>query len=222
METRAEHNFRKAEIDIYQRDERMGRSNNQKSNTPSAIPKSSEKAEVSSLERSKYVYEQVNGWIENADNKVSVSCGIFTGAFGVFTFLAERYVKAPANPIINECWHKVYQLSFILSLVAMALAVLLYARAVLPNLKSNGKAKPTQKKFPIFYGDIHSLSFETYQRLMKNGTDKDFNNELTQEIWHNAGICMNKMRWYKKGVIISIVAIGLAAVSFISHFLMYR
>lgn len=199
----------------------MGNPMNQKPNNPPVTPQFDSKASDSYIERSKYVYEQVNGWIENADSKVSVSCGIFTGVFGVFTFLAERFVKAPSNPIINECWDKVYHLSFVLSLVAMSLAVIFYAMAVYPNLKTNGKAQPTQKKYPIYYGDIHSLSFEAYQNLMKNGTDKDFNDELTKEIWHNSGICLNKMRWYKKALITSLVAICLAAVSLIAHFLMY-
>ena len=200
----------------------MGRSNNQKSNTPSTIPKSGEKAEDSSLERSKYVYEQVTGWIENADNKVSVSCGIFTGAFGVFTFLAERYVTAPENAIIDECWRCLYKISFILSLIAMAVSVFFYAKAIIPNLRSSGNAEPTKKKYPIFYGDISSLKIEEYHNRMAKGTDKDFDDELVLESWFNSGICMKKMKLYKVGVIASIVAIGLAAVSFISHFLMYR
>ena len=43
--------------------------------------------EKNALERSKYLYEQVNKWIENSDNKVSVSCGIFTGVFDGFHLL---------------------------------------------------------------------------------------------------------------------------------------
>ena len=73
----------------------MGKSNNQKSNSPSAMPQLGVKADDSSLERSKYIYEQVNGWIENADNKVSVSCGIFTGVFSVITFLAATRCLSP-------------------------------------------------------------------------------------------------------------------------------
>ena len=200
----------------------MGRSNIQKSNKPDTSLQAESQKEESNIERSKYVYEQVNGWIENADNKVSVSCGIFTGAFGVFTFLAERYVKAPDNPLINECWHKVYQCSFVLSLLAMAISVFFYAKAIIPNLKSSGTLIATQKKYPLFYGDINSLKLEDYQKLMEKGTYKDLNDELILEIWHNAGICLRKMKWYKKGVIISIVAIGIAAISLIAHLLMYR
>ena len=104
----------------------------------------------------------------------------------------------------------------------MALAVFFYAKAIIPNLKSSGNVKSTQKKYPLFYGDIHSLKLEKYQELMSKGTDKDFNEELILESWHNAGISLRKMQWYKRGVITSIIAIGLAAISFTAHFLMYR
>ena len=200
----------------------MGRSNNQKPNKPDAVSQAKSKKEEIATERTRFVYEQINRWIENADNKVSVSCGIFTGAFGVFTFLAERYVKAPENPTINEFWYTAYHLCFVLSLIAMAIAVFFYAKAIMPNLKSSGKIKADQKKYPLYYGDICSLDLEKYQKLMAKGTDKDFNDELIMECWHNAGICLGKMKWYKKGVISSIAAIGLAAVSFTAHFLMYR
>lgn len=193
----------------------MGGFKNQKSNIPSETMQSG-------IERSKYVYEQINGWIENADNKVNISCGIFTGAFGVFSFLAERYVKAPNNPVINDCWHKVYQWSFVLSLLAMAIAVFFYAKAIMPNLKSSGKLKAKQKKYPLYYGDICLLNLEDYQKLMDKGTEKAFNDELVLESWYNSKICLGKMKWYKNGVITSIAAFGLAVISFIAHFLMYR
>ena len=173
-------------------------------------------------ERSKYVYGLVNGWIENADSKVGISCGIFTGVFGVVTFLTERYIKALPNAIINECWRCLYKISFILSCIAMAVAVILYAMAVIPNLKSSGNKKPKQKKYPLFYGDISALSFTKYRALMEKGTEKDFVDELILESWTNSGICMRKMKLYKAGVILSIVAVLLALLSMASHFLMYK
>ena len=200
----------------------MKETKKQKHNKPVAAPLAESKLEESNIERSKYVYEQINRWIDNADNKVSVSCGIFTGVFGVFAFLAERYVKASDNPIVNECLHRIYQWSFVLSLFVMAIAVFFYAKAIIPNLKSSNNVNTTQKKYPLYYGDIRSINLEEYQALMAKGTDEDFNDELILECWHNAGICLRKMKWYKKGVIASIIAIGLAAVSFTAHFLMYR
>ena len=173
------------------------------------------------LERSKYIYEQINSWIENADNKVSVSCGIFTGVFGVVTFLAEQYIKIPDNPVINRCWQEIYKRSFVASLLFMAVAFLFYALAIIPNLKSSGR-NLKEKKFPVFYGDISTLDYEKYKTLMTNGNEQDFNEELILESWFNSGICTRKMKRYKTGVILSIIAISFAFLSFICHFLMYR
>lgn len=200
----------------------MGKSNNHKTSKSTVAPQAEVKNVENSIEHSKYVYEQVNRWIEDADNKVNVSFGIFTGVFGIFTFLANRYVFAPDNPVINESWHLVYRWSFYLSLFVMAIAFAFYTRAIIPNLKSNEKNKQTQKKYPLYFGDIHSLKFEDYQKLMERASDKDFNDELIHECWYNANICLKKMRLYKAGVIASIVAIGVAAVSFVAQFLMYR
>lgn len=200
----------------------MGRSNNQKLSKPVVNPQSDVKSDKSDIERNKYVYERVNGWIDNADNKVSVSCGIFTGVFGIIMFLAERYVNVLETPVIKGCWHTVYHWSFILSFLTIVVAAFFYAKAIIPNLKSSGEINATQKKYPLFYGDIHSLKLEDYQKLIAKSTDEDFKDELIRESWHNAGICLQKMKWYKRGVITSIIAIGFAAISFISHFLMYR
>ena len=59
-------------------------------------------SKAASTERAEYVYEQVNHWIENADSKVGVSCGVFSGVFGVVTFLTEQYVKTPENSVIQQ------------------------------------------------------------------------------------------------------------------------
>lgn len=205
----------------------MSKRRNPKPNTPlpsaPSQPKASPKpADMDdTLERSKYVYEQINSWIENADNKVSVSCGIFTGVFGVVTFLAEQYIKIPDNPVINKSWQEIYKWSFVASLLVMASAVLLYALAIIPNLKSSGKNK-SEKEYPVYFGDISTIDYEKYKNLMKNGNEQNFNEELILESWFNSGICTKKMKRYKIGVILSIIAVSFAFLSFICHFLMYR
>ncbi len=88
------------------------------------------------LERSKYVYELVNSWIENADNKVGISCGIFTGVFGVFAFLSGRIVP---TSLVNEFWKVAYRWSFAISLVTMLVSILFYVLAINPNLGKSGK-----------------------------------------------------------------------------------
>lgn len=194
-----------------------GRPNN------SPITDNSPKEEIKdSLERNKYVFELVNHWIENADNKVSVSCGIFTGVFGVITYLADRYGTAPDNAGINSCLRCIYRGSFVVSLLLMLLAIVLYAAAIIPNLKTSGTPKATQKKYPIFFGDIQSLDYRLYKTRMARGTDEAFNDEIVLESWHNSGVCQKKMVRYRRGVILSCIAIGFALLSLGAHFFMYR
>jgi hypothetical protein len=173
------------------------------------------------IEQSKYVYELVNGWIVNADNKVSVSCGIFTGVFGVITFLSEHYVSIPDNPSINEYWQCFYMMSLIFSLIVMIVAVFSYMSAIFPNLKSNSKNNEV-KKYPIYFGDISSIEYKQYRKHMENGTVVDFNEELMHDSWFNSRICLRKMKRFRTGLFFSFVAIVLSLICFISHVLMYR
>ncbi|MBR1796600.1 MAG: hypothetical protein IJ757_01080 [Clostridiales bacterium] len=174
------------------------------------------------LERSKYVYEQVNNWIENADNKVSVSCGIFSGVFTIITFLSGRI---SASATVNNCWRMVYLWCFAISLLFMSLSILLYVLAINPNLgKSGEKKKGTvqKKKYPVFYGDIAELSLADYKKMMENASDTDFINELQDEIHYNSGICTAKMRKYRIGLWLSFIAIVFALGSWAARFLMFH
>lgn len=173
------------------------------------------------LEHSKYVYDLVNGWIENADNKVNVSCGMFSVTFGVVSFLADHYLNMIDKPVANEFWYCIYKGSFVISFVIMLVAVLFYARAITPNLKSSGE-KRIPKKYPIYYGDISSIRLSEYRERIINGDDNDFNEELIREIHMNSQICTRKMKQYKLGIILSTIAIVFAVLSLISHFLMYK
>lgn len=172
------------------------------------------------IESCKFVYEKVNAWIENADNKVSVSCGVFTGIFGVVTFLTEQHIKNPDNAVINECWRCAYQGSFVFGLLSLLIALYFYTRALIPNLKSIGVQ--SGKKFPVFFGDIALMEENVYKRLMVGMHKSDFMDELILETWINSKICLKKMQRYRIGVILSLISIGLAFISFASHFMMYR
>jgi dipeptide/tripeptide permease len=172
------------------------------------------------MERSKYIYEQVNTWIENADNKVSVSCGIFTGVFGVITFLSERL---SAQGTVNECWRTVYHWCFGISLVLMLASILFYVLAINPNLGKSGKKKNgtiPKKKCPIFYGDIAELSLADYKKTMNQATEEDFINELQAEVHFNSGICTEKMKKYRIGLWLSFAAIIFALGSWAARYLM--
>ena len=197
-------------------------SNEKEVNRPSSLPHTNSKEPKwdSVIERGKYVYDLINGWIENADNKVSISCAVLTGVFGIITFLAERFKVAQELPVTSEVWNCIYKVSFTSSLTLISLAILYYIKAIIPNLKSNNK-NPSEKRFPIYYGDIQELAIEDYMGIMKKSTDEDFAEELFNESWYNSRICMSKMRNYRRGVILSGIAIGLSIISLVAGVMMH-
>ena len=174
------------------------------------------------LDRSKYVYGLVNNWIENADNKVSISCCIFSGVFSVVTFLSE---KLTASETVNECWRLVYRWCFGVSLALMLTSLLFYVLAISPNLGKSGKKKNgsvPKKKYPIFYGDIAELTLSDYIKATDQTTDTDFINELQVEVHYNSGICTKKMKKYRIGLWLSFAAIMVAIGSWGARYLMFH
>lgn len=171
------------------------------------------------LECSKYVFEQVNKWIENADNKVNISCAIFTLVFGILSFLNEKVILIPDNPIINEFWSGAYIIMFGLSLLFFGASIVSYISAIYPNLKSNNKER---KKYPIYYGDIQSLNIDEYKKTIEKATNEDFYNEIVAESHFNSSVCMNKMKRYRNGLCMSMFAILFMFLSLIAHYLMYH
>lgn len=172
------------------------------------------------IEQQKYIYGLINGWIENADAKVSISCAVFTGVFGVITFLAEYFVKDAFVSSGGDCRSCIRTACLVASVVTILLATVCYAKAIIPNLNSNDVIGQVNKKYPIFYGDISSIKLEDYQEKMREGKDQDIADELVLEIWYNSKICINKMVWYKRGVQCSLVAIAFATLSLLEGYIM--
>lgn len=175
------------------------------------------------IERAKYVYEQVNGWIENADAKVGVSCGLFFGVFGVVSFLSEHFHQTsdPNTPVkINEGWSNAHTILLIGSLIFMGIALILYVLSIVPNLKSSA-TRSGKKPFLLFYGDIANVSIKEFRKVMLEAGDRDFLDEIVSEAHHNAGVCNQKMRLCGKAVRLSIAAILMALGSWAANVLMY-
>lgn len=175
------------------------------------------------IELAKYVHEQVDIWIENADTKVGVSCGLFLGAFGVVSFLSEHYAPTSDPNVqvkINECWSIAHGVFMVGGLVFMGAALLLYALSITPNLKSSATCE-RKKSFLLFYGDIAKVSIEEFTKSMIKARERDFLHEIINETYHNAGICHKKMKLYRVAVWFSVAAILLALCSWVARMLMY-
>lgn len=224
-------------------------SKKQKTNTKqitSSTPALNPQVEIDeTIERAKYSYELVNKWIENADNKVSVSCGIFTGIFGIITFLTENFIKEPNEGFVaNECLRNAYKSCTIISLLLMGIAILFYVWAIFPNLasSSDGEKKSSAFRFlkpcrnlsrrcddknrkiryPLYYGDIQKLGLNDYKESFCKATKHQITDELIWETHHNAKICMKKMKRFRLGLILSFISVLFAGISFVSRFIMYR
>lgn len=173
------------------------------------------------VERAKYVYDQVNGWIGNADNKVSVSCGVFTGAFGVITFLGEAYVRVPDQAaVVNTGMSTLHTFALGGALVSMAMALVFYAKALRPDLTSVEEAEGSVE-FPIFYGDIAGMEFERFERILCGADDKVFVRELAAEIHTNSRICKMKMENLKWALGLSFGSLLTALASLYAKIHMY-
>ena len=170
--------------------------------------------------RTKYTYDVVNKWIENSDSKISVSCAVLTIAFGVFTFVSERWVKIDASLVVNPLWQVLANFGLFLSMLAMGAAIVAFCFALIPNLKSTNNS--SSKKCPIFFGDIASLAQDEYKKKAIKASEIDFISELLLEIHINTGICLNKMKLYRLGMVSSIIAIFLAIATFITRFFIYH
>ena len=156
-------------------------------------PKVKDTVNENALEHGIFVHELVNKWIENADNKVNISCAIFTALFGIISFLTEQGINVPNNPVINEIWRDSHRISFIFSLIFMVIGIFFFIRAIFPNLKSSGK---NEKKYPIYFGDIQALDFNEYKAKVEKANNEDFYQEILLESHFNSGVCMKKMRRY--------------------------
>lgn len=175
------------------------------------------------VDRAKYVYELVNGWIMNADAKVEVSCGLFTGVFGVMSFLSECVIfkNDSVNPVaINELWSNVHRVFLVGGTVLLFAALIFYALSIVPNLKSSATRRG-EKPFLLFYGDIADTSLVEFRKVLHKACDVDFLDEIMSEAYHNAGICRKKMRRYKAAVFFSIAAILFALGGWITNALIY-
>ena len=187
-----------------------------KSNPPT------QQTELSSkTEESKYIYDLVNRWIENADNKVSVSCGVFGGVYGILAFLGERIT---GQSIKQDWFRTTAMICFFASAIIMGISIFFYVLAINPNLISKSKkTKQGHKRYyPVYYGDIAGMELDHYLKAVNKVNTTSFIDEIQREIHINSRICLRKMKRYRIGIWTSFAAIILATISLAARYLMYR
>ncbi|MBQ9166785.1 MAG: hypothetical protein IJX67_00010 [Oscillospiraceae bacterium] len=168
---------------------------------------------IISIEQDQFVLEQTNVLINNADTKVSVSCGLISAVFAIVAFFCENF----ATEISRKTVMMYPSLFFcavtcaIAAALAFLIALLSYFSAISPRFwgfKKNQKSQPT---YSIFFEDISAFArVEKYVDCAMHATEKQYHEEIRKEIYFNSQICSEKMHKYKIGLIISFLSLLLA------------
>lgn len=146
-----------------------------------------------------------NNWIEKADIKVSISLGFFSLLSAFMQYINDSYYDKKTDPFM------LYDIIDVICTILVVASVLFYAFALMPNLKSIRK----RKKYPVFYGDISRLEIGEYKSLIAAADEKDYADELMNEIYCNSQICNRKMLKYKVGIILSVISLILEIFCFV-------
>lgn len=172
--------------------------------------KNSENAKITD-EENKYILDSINHWIDNADTKISIAFGILSAVFAAFGLIA----GFNSDKIIpDKISIKIAVLVFLcLCVCAFLAALIIFALALIPHLGNTKKRK--EDSFSIFYGDIAScIDLADFKRKDHNATKDDVNEKLIEEIYVNSKICLRKMKYFRVGLVLSIVGILLMTVAF--------
>lgn len=162
------------------------------------------------IECNKYVLELVNSWINNADSKISIACGISSVVFAVIAFGAENFLSKIHVKEVNEFLIILFYITAVIAGLTFLSGLWFYFWALNPSLTS-AKNPIRKPKYSIFYDDIKKFSnVDDYIKCVSQASIRDFNKELLLEIYINSGICSKKMRCFKIGMWLSVIAIAAA------------
>ena len=175
-----------------------------------------EKFDVSKqIERNKEILDTINGWINVADSKVSIFCGVFSVVFAVMVFIAENFLSK-RKLLENNCpfWVNATIVLICFSILTFFASLVFSFNSVSPKLtKIDDKRKG---EYSIFYAQISEFeNSKEYVNCAKKATDEMYNEELLNEIYINSGVCTQKMcqfrlsLWLSFGSIIAAILSGL-------------
>lgn len=169
-----------------------------------------------SIEQNQFVLEQTNAWINNADTKVSISCGLISAVFAIIAFFCENFATEISRKTIL-----MYPILFKCAVVFAGVAVLtffialfFYFSAISPRFWGFKKNPKCQHQYSMFYEDIATFCCaDKYVDCVMHATEKQYHEEIQKEIFFNSKICSEKMHKYKTGLKISFLSILLAVVA---------
>ena len=170
------------------------------------------------IECNKYVLELVNSWISNADEKISIACGISSVVFAVIAFGAENFLGKIQVKETNGVLMILFYIMVIVAGLMFLSGLWFYFWALNPNLTS-AKNPIRKPQYSIFYEDIKKFhNVDDYIKCVSQASVQDFNTEVLQEIYINSNICSKKMRRFKLGMWFSVIAIAAAVLGSVFYY----
>lgn len=185
--------------------------------------------DVNDIERNKYVFELVNMWISNADNKINIAFAMLSAVVAVVVFITDSLLSdIPVSQNARPCMLNIFYCLAIFAGVCFCLSILFYLLSVIPRLTSDKSIKDKLKKnkeekkakYSIFYDEIKDFEkAEHYVEAAKAADLEVFNEELLKEIYYNSDICSKKMHWFRCGGVASFATIILSLIAALFYFL---
>lgn len=192
--------------------------------------KNSPSGESSLLDRSKYSLDLVNMWINGADTKVSISCGVFSVIIAVIVFAAENMLGKLEKPVKLNCFaYSMFHVAVVITVIAFLVSIFFHLWAINPSFFSGSKPSKNQSSkksskppFSIFYDEIRNFdNAADYIKAAKDESEDQFTDEVLKEVYYNSKICSRKMRRYKTGIIFAGITIALSIISCILYYCAY-
>lgn len=160
------------------------------------------------------VLERTIGWINNCDTKISVILSGLVILFGVF--LATDHLKKSVTIIKcmldNFSIFAIIYLTFaLISILLVLIGVGLLIMALLPRTNIlKYKEKKVNSVSLLFFSTISNYSsINEYKKEIEKCNEKQFIDDLINQIYVCSLICHKKFEYYKKGLFFSIIGIVL-------------
>ena len=171
------------------------------------------------IEKNKYTLDLVNSWINNADTKISISCGLSSVVLAIITFIIETYIStADISNGFNVCILNIAKIVTAIGLALFLLALWFHFWALNPSLISIKSKK--EEKNSLFFGSINSFeNVDAYIKHANSITKERYNIELMEEIYINSSICTKKMKRFRTGMWFSIGSILFAVGAGVCYYL---
>lgn len=175
----------------------------------SSSEKKDSNPDITIISNMQYALNTINFWIGNADQKIEVSCAIFSVVFGIISFVLDNILHQIINADSSNISGNIFAILYILAIISFFVSFIIHIIALIPRFYSFKSTKNQSKINALFYRDIASLTTNDakYEVLLRSYSSEHLKNDLVEEIYSNSLICDKKMRIFKIGVILGIISL---------------